>query len=765
MRRNRCNKLVRIALRLHAVTSGRFTAQAFKVRHRTHRALHTYSCRAHRSQRKRRISTTFVLLLSALFIADRLSTLVSQQSSLKQAAYNSGIKQVAVLHEMIPSADQGGNIRIRTIINLLVEFGFSVRLYVRKNVEMDTTLTLDSGSSISVLKDGLQLTRFLAHAKRYDMVISCMWFWNNPTIFERTIPIIVHENQQTSGYTFTHVAITDDIHHVRFAQTDLLTGQNTIHSMVRRQEIEAWCSEDIVKVFVSNEDMYYARSHCLVTPGLNHTFTVVPYMISPSAAEVSARQKLIERNYKNISRTGFKLAYIGKAHPGNILAMDSLSHHLLDAESMVTDFSSFWIVGDDHWSSVQSVKTLKKKSSLEVHLLGELDEHALNTFLGGVHLLLAPVVTEGTGIASKIFKSIELGLPFVSTYNAKTGFQCDFECEELFFVTDMSQFVDKVTSMLYNRKHYLRALGKLKMISNSLSYQQFKKDPVFFKALLDKTVFAGGQNTYSRSHRRRMSFQCGKKPHQIATEVCEMNTGMNITLSVYMSLLGTEREKGYIKSYVQNAVTQDFADSWEIVVGSINAEALMIFRDQVISSLQRKQTNTFLTVRTVLLPVDEGLYETWDVLIRHFTDGTFLTNWNVDDRKHETALSVKVRTLRSNSNIDVVSSATYVSYVDNENWQACLKHNRPIWHTQPGFFSLSSFVKTQPESKALVEPQNYPHNAPVYRRSVHFRFGYFQILQFLLRFLHQLALIGNFGSTVPLTVLYFTTYRVRLRCI
>ena len=336
MRRNRCNKLVRIALRLHAVTSGRFTAQAFKVRHRTHRALHTYSCRAHRSQRKRRISTTFVLLLSALFIADRLSTLVSQQSSLKQAAYNSGIKQVAVLHEMIPSADQGGNIRIRTIINLLVEFGFSVRLYVRKNVEMDTTLTLDSGSSISVLKDGLQLTRFLAHAKRYDMVISCMWFWNNPTIFERTIPIIVHENQQTSGYTFTHVAITDDIHHVRFAQTDLLTGQNTIHSMVRRQEIEAWCSEDIVKVFVSNEDMYYARSHCLVTPGLNHTFTVVPYMISPSAAEVSARQKLIERNYKNISRTGFKLAYIGKAHPGNILAMDSLSHHLLDAESMVT---------------------------------------------------------------------------------------------------------------------------------------------------------------------------------------------------------------------------------------------------------------------------------------------------------------------------------------------------------------------------------------------------------------------------------------------
>ena len=43
-----------------------------------------------------------------------------------------------------------------------------------------------------------------------------------------------------------------------------------------------------------------------------------------------------------------------------------------------------------------------------------------------------------------------------------------------------------------------------------------------------------------------------------------------------------------------------------------------------------------------------------------------------------------------------------------------------VWFLDCGENALSSFVQSDPTSGVLTKtPQNYPHNAPVYRRRVH----------------------------------------------
>ena len=99
-------------------------------------------------------------------------------------------------------------------------------------------------------------------------------------------------------------------------------------------------------------------------------------------------------------------------------------------------------------SRVKAVKSMMHTGGkFEAHVVGKVDEKDLLKFLQDVHLMLAPSMTEGTGIASKIFMSIESGLPFVSTQNAKRGFSCDEECANLFFADDGDEFIDKVISL------------------------------------------------------------------------------------------------------------------------------------------------------------------------------------------------------------------------------------------------------------------------------------------------------------------------------
>ena len=110
------------------------------------------------------------------------------------------------------------------------------------------------------------------------------------------------------------------------------------------------------------------------------------------------------------------------------------------------------------------------------------------------------------------------------------------------------------------------------------------------------------------------------------------------------------------------------------------------------------------------LDKDPGLYPAWNFSIQN-TDGDFLTNWNVDDRKTPWSLEAMRDSLVLNSDIDLVYGNTVVSSVPNEAWSQVLTKHTYIWNEPNNW-------------KALLQNNN-PHCMPMWRRSVHDRFGYF----------------------------------------
>ena len=110
------------------------------------------------------------------------------------------------------------------------------------------------------------------------------------------------------------------------------------------------------------------------------------------------------------------------------------------------------------------------------------------------------------------------------------------------------------------------------------------------------------------------------------------------------------------------------------------------------------------------LDKDPGLYPAWNFSIQN-TDGDFLTNWNVDDRKTPWSLEAMRDSLVLNSDIDLVYGDTVVSSVPNEAWsQALTKH---------------TYICNETNSWKDLLQNNNPHCMPMWRRSIHDRFGYF----------------------------------------
>lgn len=207
-------------------------------------------------------------------------------------------------------------------------------------------------------------------------------------------------------------------------------------------------------------------------------------------------------------------------------------------------------------------------------------------------------------------------------------------------------------------------------------------------------------------------------------------------LSVYLSILGPNEER-YFDGYARDVLLQQVGAPWELVVASASNTALATFRDVFDTAFEVAVERgghgelgvlrTAPALTTLTMQADEGLYETWDLLIRNYTRGTYLCNWNIDDRKHPQALAKKIAVLARSPKIDVVSSSVIVSNKPNEDWETVMTKSEPdVWFRHAGFYGLSKLVKTSATTGELIGPENYPHNSPVYRRSVHKRADFFK---------------------------------------
>jgi glycosyltransferase involved in cell wall biosynthesis len=103
------------------------------------------------------------------------------------------------------------------------------------------------------------------------------------------------------------------------------------------------------------------------------------------------------------------------------------------------------------------------------------------------------------------------------------------------------------------------------------------------------------------------------------------------------------------------------------------------------------------------------IYETWN-MGADMGRAELLTNWNTDDRRAFNSLAIQAEAMEADPSIDVCYGPTLTTYTPNENVEFC--------KTGEGFGCYPATLETM-----LVN--NSPHCLPMWRKSLHERFGYF----------------------------------------
>ena len=400
--------------------------------------------------------------------------------------------RVALFHEMMPRNDQGGNIRLRMIINGLLANGFQVDIFTRQPLHIQefrhlpkekqpTFHVLDFAyGAARVFADDPQLSIHLHKLSGYHVLMSGLWFWRDFKVSTvQPIPLLVQAALNAHG-DIPHVVISDDIHYERCRATE---KDQSLWRAVEPVERSIWANADFIKVFVSAQDMRRAANEAHLSPEqVQRTMTILPYMLQP------------RRTAHTVAHTGasgkFDVVYFGNAHPANIEALEALVASAAGVADVAAKLAVH-VVGDDKWAGI--IKRLKRtsRSGLDIRAEGFVED--LDELLDRMDLAILPVVVGGTGISSKIFKCIESGTPFVSTYEGKRGFDCDLDCVSTFFTPRVAALFDKALHMLRSPESYRDAVDRVSALAASLDEHNLA-----INGLLRNTLRLAGHGTPQR---------------------------------------------------------------------------------------------------------------------------------------------------------------------------------------------------------------------------------------------------------------------------
>tara|TARA_R110000744_G_C19184021_1_gene543060 strand:- start:39 stop:845 length:807 start_codon:yes stop_codon:yes gene_type:complete len=131
------------------------------------------------------------------------------------------------------------------------------------------------------------------------------------------------------------------------------------------------------------------------------------------------------------------------------------------------------------------------------------------------------------------------------------------------------------------------------------------------------------------------------------------------------------------------------------------------YEEDAFLKLQEKYPNNIIYKR---LEIDPGIYDTWNMGIQMST-GDFVTNVNCDDRRPAWAYEKQAKLLFTNPDVDLVYNDSYITHESNVMWENVEPDTQK--------YNFEQF------SKEAMLRSNLPHNNPMWRKSVHDKYGYF----------------------------------------
>ena len=165
----------------------------------------------------------------------------------------------------------------------------------------------------------------------------------------------------------------------------------------------------------------------------------------------------------------------------------------------------------------------------------------------------------------------------------------------------------------------------------------------------------------------------------------------------------TSKFKGdeHIESFLDNMINQTAFDSCELIIVDPTPGPPC----RAIVDAQLKHKNIIYKK----IENDPGIYGCWNIAIK-LSNGKYITNANLDDRRADTHIEHHVRFLENNKNIDLVYSEAYTTEKDFEDFYNNSAQGR-VYPIQE--FSKENMIKCLPGCM------------PVWRASVHKKSGYF----------------------------------------
>jgi glycosyltransferase involved in cell wall biosynthesis len=163
----------------------------------------------------------------------------------------------------------------------------------------------------------------------------------------------------------------------------------------------------------------------------------------------------------------------------------------------------------------------------------------------------------------------------------------------------------------------------------------------------------------------------------------------------------------YIEQLMEDVTRQTiFEEKCEWIILNANP-AGEEFDEEVILRYVEKYPDNIIYKR---LEEDPGIYDTWNMAIKMST-GEFVTNVNCDDRRPPDAYEKQAKLLVGNPDVSLVYNDSYITHEPNVTWED-VPPNCQQYHFEQ--FSKEAMLRS-----------NLPHNNPMWRRSLHNKFGYF----------------------------------------
>lgn len=169
-------------------------------------------------------------------------------------------------------------------------------------------------------------------------------------------------------------------------------------------------------------------------------------------------------------------------------------------------------------------------------------------------------------------------------------------------------------------------------------------------------------------------------------------------LSIITSLYDGDK---FVEGFLKDVTSQTIFPECELIIINANSPGN---EEPVIRKYMKKHPNIIYE----RLDKDPGLYQCWNRAIRR-AKSDFITNANLDDRSKKDSYEKHIQVIESNPSIDLIYANMYVTKEPNRTFEESRNHylvNTPEFSVQKTY-------------KCMAGPR------PVWRKSIHERFGYF----------------------------------------